>query len=84
MKRVFLIVAVAALWVSGCEKKVEEPGGNTASVLTTPPEVEVTEVVVEEKIIPIEYKKAAETEITAENAEAKADELAKEIEDDLE
>jgi hypothetical protein len=84
MKRVFLIVAVAALWVSGCEKKVEEPGGNTASVLAQPAVDEPAEAAPEEKIIPIEYKKAAETEITAENAEAKADELAKEIEDDLE
>lgn len=82
MKRVFLIVAVAALWVSGCDKKAEDAPGATAA--QTAVQVEVTEVVVEEKIIPIEYKKAAETEITPENAEAKADELAKEIEDDLE
>ena len=84
MKRVLLIVAVAALWVSACEKKVEEPGGNTDSVLTEPAKVEAVEAVIEEKIIPLDYKKAAEAEITAENAEAKADELAKEIEEDLE
>lgn len=83
MKRVFLMIAVAALWVSGCEKKVEEPGGNTASVLTEPVKVEALPEV-EEKIIPVEYKKAAEAEITPENAEAKAEELAKEIEEDNE
>ncbi len=82
MKRVFLIVAVAALWVSGCEKKVEEAPAETAA--QTAAQVEATEVVVEEVVVPLEYKKAAETEITAENADAKADELAKEIEEDNE
>lgn len=82
MKRILLIVAIAGLWTSGCEKKTEEPVAATAAQTSAQPVV--TEVVVEETIIPIEYKKAAETEITAENAEAKADELAKEIEEDKE
>jgi len=82
MKQILLLIAVAALWTSGCEKKAEEPGGNTNSIEATAP---VDAVAVEkEQIIPMEYKKAAETEITAENADAKADELAKEIEEDSE
>ncbi len=82
MKRVFLMVAIAALWTSGCDKKADEPAASTAAQTAAQPAAPM--VVVEETIIPIEYKNAAETEITAENAEAKADELAKEIEEDKE
>lgn len=85
------VVMVAALMMGGCDKKNEEPGGNPDRVgNTNAPEVkpeaaaQVEVPKADEPLIPIEYKQAAEKEITADNAAAAAERLAKEIDEDIE
>ena len=85
--KAFIMMILAVGFMAGCDKKPEEPGGNPDSIGTTvaPPEVKEAPVVEakDDTLIPIEYKQQAERDITAENAAAVADELEKEIDEDI-
>ncbi len=81
MKTLWMLMAVAIL--AGCPAKEEAKADETTPVEVAPAS-QPTAAVEAPVAIPEEYRAAAANEITAENADEMADQLAKEIAEDNE
>jgi len=77
-----LLILISAIFLLGCPAKQEE----APAVPESPAEAPVAAAEIPPLVVPVtipeEYRQIAEREITAENAEAFAAELEKEIEED--